>query len=232
MAEQRVRRNPRMALNALAQYMAAPPARREAILRDQKYPADFRVLWYDYANRAILSYLLDSDRDGGILTTAEQRIRALPADDRNESQKLRDNADAVAAFAACRSSITFDNLKARRRSQEGNIVIEGVTISVRPEVVLEGHYRGSECIGGIKLYLSKNTRLGDSGLAMAGAVLHLFLERNAPPDSGCATRHCTVIDVFGRACSCAPRAVVRRRNDIEAACREIAQRWPTIQRRG
>lgn len=228
MAEQRIHRLPRMSINALSQYLAATAARRERILHEQKYPPVFRARWYEHASRAILRYLLDPDHDPDFLNVAEQRIRALPAEDKNTRQKVRDNADAIAAFRACCTNIAFDALTASRGPEQGNSVVEGVTISVRPEVVLAGQYRNSNCVGGIKIYLSKNDRLGDEGAATIGSMVHLFMEHVAPADHNCNLRHCTVIDVFDRNCTAAPRAVNRRRAEIQAACREIAQRWPTI----
>ena len=225
---QRVRREPRMALNALAQYMLASAGQRETILREQKYPSDFRVIYYDEANRAILRFLLDPDRDPEILRQAEQRIRAVTGVDRNEAQRLNANADAVAAFTACYQEITFDELVATRGPQDSSILIEGVTVNVRPEVLLTGQYRSSASSGAVKIYLSRNSALGEEGAAAAGAVVHMYIEGRAPTAHVCLPRHCTVVDVFGRACYAAPRAVTRRRNEIQAACREIAQRWPTI----
>jgi hypothetical protein len=228
MAEQKIHRSPRMSINALSQYLVATAARRERILHDQKYPPVFRARWYEHASRAILRYLLDPDHDVDYLNAAEQRIRALPAADKNSRQKNRDNADAVTAFRALCSAIAFDDLTTSRGPEQGNSLVEGVTVSVRPEVVLGGQYRNENCVGGIKVYLSKNDRLSEDGAATIGSMVHLFMEHNAPSGHSCKLRHCKVIDVFGRSCTTAPQAVHRRRAEIQAACREIAQRWPTI----
>jgi len=228
MAERKVHRAPRMSINALAQYLVATPAGRERILRDQKYPPVFRARWYEHASRAIVRYLIDPDHDGDYLVSAEERIRALPATRKNDKQKLRDNADALVAFGAVAPAIAFDGLASERGPEQGNSLVEGVTISVRPEVVLSGQYRNEHSVGGFKIYLSKNERLSDDGTATIGSMLHLFMEQNAPTGHLCNLRHCRVIDVFGRSCTPAPRAVNRRRAEIQAACREIAHRWPTI----
>jgi hypothetical protein len=228
MAEKKIRRSPRLSVNALAQYIVAPAARRERILREQKYPPTFRTTWYGLAARVILRYLIDPERDAEILVAAEERIRALPATGKNRAQKVRDNADAIAAFRACCTNIIFDQLKVNRGPGEGTSFVEGVIISVRPEAVLTGKHLDRECIGGVKLYLSKNDRLGNEGAATIGAMLHTFLGQNTVQGHACNIRHCTVVDVFGRSCTRAPKAIIKRTDDIKAACREIAQRWPTI----
>jgi hypothetical protein len=228
MLHQRVHREPRMSINALSQYMTAPAARREAILREQKYPSDYRVIWYEHATRAIVRFLLDPEKDVNVLTEAAQRIRTRPEADRKEQRKLADNANALIAFAACYNQIPFDGLRVQRGPQEGNLVLEGVTISVRPEAQLVGDYRGVHSLGAVKLYLSKNNRLGTDGFATTGALLQFFMQARLPTGSTCLARHCNVVDVFGRKCVAAPRAAARRRNEVEAACREIAHRWPNI----
>lgn len=226
--EQRVRQTPRMGLNALAQYMMAGAAARERILHDQKYPTGFRPIWYEHATRAIVRFLLASDRDAEMLTRAEDRIRALPYGGQNERQKLQDNADAVAAFSRCVRSIMLDGMTTSRGPEQANVFIEGVTISIRPEILLRGHYRGQELLGGLKVYLSKREPLQDEGLAIVGSLLHMAVDRLASEHERCIVRHCTVVDVFAGQCACAPTAVVRRRREVEATCREIAHRWPAV----
>jgi hypothetical protein len=217
-----------MSLNALAQYMTANAGRRERILRDQKYPPTFQVTWYHEATRAITRYLLDPDRETDILTVAEERLDQQPADGDNERQRLNDNATAIRSFAACCEDITFDAMTAQRPPQDSQLVIEGVTVSVRPDVILGGSHRGHESLGGVKIYLSKNERLDEDSASAVGALLHRYVSGQAFDGENCNVRHCTVVDVFGRTCASAPRAITRRQREIDAACREIAQRWATV----
>lgn len=228
MSKQKIHSHPRLSLNALAQYLGAGAVRREKILFDQKYPATFRIIWYQQAIAAICRYLVDPDRPAEILARAESRIRSMPSASANERQRLHDNADAIAAFAACRDDVVFDGLMAERGPQESSMLIEGVAINVRPEVILSGQYRAGAALGGIKLYLSKNDALDASGFGAIGALLHQFVERASELGAICNPRHCTVVDVFARRCEGAPRAITRKRREIEAACREIALRWDSI----
>lgn len=219
--------HPRMSVNALTRYLTANAAQRETILEEQKYPDTFRSNWYVPAQRAIVRYLLDDERDDEILIAAEARIRETPAATRNEVQRRNGNVSAIASFRRCANTISFDGLTPERGPRSANIQVEGVTISVRPDIILTGQYRNDDCYGGIKLYI-KNDRLGVDGAAIVGAALQRYFSESLPDEAVCNARHCLVVDVLGSSCTRAPRAIVMRQREINAACREIALRWPTI----
>lgn len=82
--------------------------------------------------------------------------------------------------------------------------------------------------GGLKLYLSKADRLNEETGALVGTVVQVLVSNRLGPEEHCLQRHCQVIDVFGAECYEAPTAIVRRRREIQAACREIRERWEGI----
>ncbi|HYI10026.1 MAG TPA: hypothetical protein VEK57_13280 [Thermoanaerobaculia bacterium] len=104
--------------------------------------------------------------------------------------------------------------------------VSGTDVSVKPCVLLRDP-AGTETVGAVHVYVSKLFPFGDEAAAYATAVVHQYTEailtdrKVAPADS-------YVIDVFARRVHVAPRAYKRRRNDIAAACEEIAQRWAAI----
>jgi hypothetical protein len=219
---------PRISINKLAQYMSADAARRERILREQKHPPAFKVAWYADASQVIRRYLMDPQHDTEILRLGSERIRMRPVASPNERQKRNDNGDAVDAFAGCCQQINFDDFAPESGPESGNLMIEGVRVSVRPEVVIAGRYRGQDCRGALKVYLAKNDPLDGGGADIIGALLQRFMSIDLSEDEQCLPRHCTVIDTFRRQCFRAPTAIIRHQRNVDAACREIANRWPAL----
>jgi len=216
-----------MSLNALAQYTAATAAQRESILRDQKFPPEFKQVWYKDATNTIIRFLLDDDHDEEILVRAIDRFLAAGGTD-HEQKRLKYNAEALQGFLGGYGDLSTDSLSIARGPKSATLSIEGVTISVRPEIVLSGRYRGNRVAGGLKLYLARTDRLTDDSAAVIGALLHHYMGTSASPSRKISKRHCQVMDVFSGEVFAAPSAIVRRMRDLEAACREIALRWPSI----
>lgn len=225
----KVRKLPRLSVNAITTYMNAAAAKREAVLREQKFPPTFRQRWYDTATKVITRCLIDPERDTEIVVETIDRLHAAHPVDKLERQINSNNAAALDGFLAVLPSLEWDGLTASRYANKSALLeIEGVVISVRPEVMLQGKFRGSSVRGGVKLYLSKTTALGEDGGELIGALLHEYTAGRCSDGVGCKQRHCQVIDVFGEECYTAPTAIKRRMRDVEAACREIRERWPHI----
>lgn len=223
----KVHRSPRMSVNALAQYLSASATQRETILRNQKYPPDYRTIWYKEATAAVVRYLLDSERDEEILVRTIDRLYATGSTE-HEQKRLKSNAEALEGFLRGHDDIVFDSLSIERGPKSAMISIEGVSVSVRPEVSLKGSYRGNRVQGGIRLYFSKSQPLTDDSAGAIGALVYRSIDESVSRSVSVSRRHCQVIDVYAGEVFPAPTAIVRRMRDLEAACREIALRWPTI----
>jgi len=53
MRKRQASNSPRISVNKLAEFMTAKPARQRQILRDQKYPSDFKVVFYKEASEGM-----------------------------------------------------------------------------------------------------------------------------------------------------------------------------------
>lgn len=131
MPQPRIRRSPRLSVNALAAYMTASAAGRERILLDQKYPKAYRTGWYREALSTIVKFLLDPERDEEVLIRAVDRLNHAPGPNRTEAQRLQNNAEALQRFMSLRDPLDFDDLDAGRgRDDHAHLAIESVRISV------------------------------------------------------------------------------------------------------
>lgn len=223
---QRVRDNPRISVNKLAEYLDAPARRRHAIIRDQKYPSDFQVIWYERASSVIVDFLCERITEGDVVAAVEQMKRVVPTSD-SEATKLKNNALALERFLDGYAALDFDGLRVvAARNTAPKIEISGVEVSVRPELILKGRYRGKDVGGAVKLYFAKDTPLSDEGGLCLSSLVYFHIEQFHKRKP--SRRHSQVLDVFAGHAFEAPTATTARLRNIEAACAEIRDRWPEI----
>lgn len=139
-------------------------------------------------------------------------------------------AEAIDSFIDLADSIDTDGLTlAVGANDQASLSIAAVEISVRPEVTVTAVGRNGQTVAGaIKLYFSKNNPLDENSGVYVATTVHQFADGYLTETADADYRRCQVIDVFGGEIYTAPRSFVRRRNDIEAACEEIARAWPVL----
>jgi hypothetical protein len=107
------------------------------------------------------------------------------------------------------------------------LLIAGVSVSVRPEVILRGNDKnGKPTVGAIKLYIGKSNPLTEESASYITTTVHQYVEEQIANGVAVVYQKCSVLDVFAQKCFTAPKSYVRRRRDIEAGCEEIARAWP------
>jgi hypothetical protein len=106
------------------------------------------------------------------------------------------------------------------------LYIEGVGISVRPEVILRGKDKtGGDIVGAMKLYFCKSHPLKQDAAQCVATVLQQHVIHHIADGASVPLQRCAVLDVFAGATTTAPRAVTRLRRNIDAACEEIRLKW-------
>jgi hypothetical protein len=229
MATDTTRRAPRISVNKLGEYMTATPLRRRRIVQDQKRPKGFILPRYNEAQDAITKYLLGGKQDAGLLLSEIERLNLAPSATEWESSRKRLASEAMQSFLEIADDIDLAGLQATLGGNiQPRLSIGGLEVSVRPEILLGGTDRQGEPIAGaLKLYFSKTNPLTQDSAAYIATAVHAFVEAHMQP-AHADPRHCRVIDVFGRKVFTAPRASARRRNDLAAACEEIARAWELV----
>jgi hypothetical protein len=225
MAEQKIRATPRISVNKLAEYMVATPARRRGIIRDQKVVRDFVVARYQAVYGGIAEALVTHDV-GPLYNRLERLYTASPA----STWELQDNQLSVEALELFLQ--VFDELDLSRYSVDRPIQslpkmnVSGTEVSVKPCVILR-EAGGVAAVGAVHIYLSKLFSFGDEAGAYATTVVHQYVE-NHLAEAKVRSSDSYVVDVFARRIHAGPKSFKRRRNDIAAACEEIAQRWSAV----
>lgn len=221
----RNRSNPRISITKVAEYMVATPGRRATILRDQKYPPAFKASRFRDAYTALSEILVDG---GGVraIDTQIAAWRSRTPTKRFQAECLSNCIDALTAFRALMVRGEFDGMSFLPGMTEAYAELGGVDLSVRPEVVISGRTPGA-----MKIYLGKTSPLTEDvrnrpgSSSYATTALNYWAEgafRSAPPELS------LVVDVFAGKVHRAPARQRNRRNDLLAACQEIAVVWGSI----
>jgi hypothetical protein len=219
------RDSPRITLNALAEYLTAPAGRRRTIVSEQKSPKTFRVAYYAEAEDAIIGAIA-GHADLEHLDRGRAKVRALPTgkawDVSRRDTQLEAIESARAFLQGQDAALLQDLMLTKRRATP--LLVGPVSVSVRPEMFVEAP--AGTTVGALKLYFSKTSPLSDERARYAGVILQMAVERLRGEQS-IDYRKCLILDVFAKRLHQAPRTYQRRRQDVDAACAEIAAIWST-----
>lgn len=227
-SEQRVRTEARISINKLGEYLTAEAGRRRTILKDQKYPPAFQAARYADAEEAIVGHLIAGGR-GQALETALRALNKGTTASTWHRQRVALCSEAIVAFRALESRLDLRGMSvARGPADAPKLQIAGVTVSVRPELIVTST-DGSR-VGLLKLHMTKgeDLRLNDKSGLLVAALCHQFASEHLKSRGTVDRRIVQVLDVFGGRIYVAPVAIARRSAAIEAACEEIAARWSTL----
>jgi hypothetical protein len=221
-----IRENPCVSVNKLGQYLTATPALRKRIIHAQKNPPDPQYLRYPEAAQAIVEYLCGG-RDEVILRYHQRRmLNATPESD-FDAHRLSLCAEALQHFLASADELALTNAVASPAGSEfPPMALAGVTINVRPEILLRSADRYGQMHSGLlKLYFSKHTPLNEQSGQYIATVLHMYAEQHLQQKGPVDHRLVRVFDVFAGKVYVAPKAQQRRLGNLEVACAEIAACW-------
>jgi hypothetical protein len=227
-AKQKVHKDPRISVNKLAEYLSTNKAsRRERILRESKFPPTYQVIRYEPTREIIQRFLSGSIQNTQSLQTIIANYADIPAKDDFEERMKKSNLEALSHFVVFAPTLDFTDTKlVIGEHAPAPLTLNEVAISVRPDLTLSSIKKGATSRGAIKLNISKGYVHSKDSAEYASSVLRHYL--TGKHDSECDFRMCFTLDVFGKKLLEAPKAVVNRMKDVDAACSEIARQWDSI----
>mgnify|MGYP003379768557 CR=1 FL=1 len=221
--------NPRCSITKLGEYCSqqSSPARRRDIVKSQKFPPTFKVVRYTPATRFIIDSLVDGyDQDNWQKQIDQFSLQKQLAVSTHDQQQAGCSADALRAFQKVMDKLPLADCDLHCGPKSWALDIEGVTVSIRPELFLNIEGRnGVPQVGCIKLYFSKTHRLDAHA---AGVISSVIIEKmkQSMPTTKIASKHIYVVDVFGETVFSAPPSHKKLFNEAVAACQEMAFSWP------
>lgn len=219
---------PRISINKLGEYLHANPQRRKKIVSDSKNPKPFVVTRYGDAREALKSYFV-SGLNTNIL---EASIEAHEGKDPASEFQEQDQALSIELLEMM-LDLDLPDLSGFSISiyngANPKLDISGVDVSVNPDLIIRGDYRGQKVVGAIKLHISKSNKLDEEGAKNVAILLKEFVENHiAADDEKVHLPFCISVDIFGQLVGTAPRSFKRRMMHISSACEEIALWWDTV----
>lgn len=234
----KTRETPYMTLNKFAEYVSLPGAaalRRRRILEMIKFPEPGAPLWYAEGRSEIASKLAADDTEA--LVAVAKRL-LLDKTGSPFALELREkSADAIRTFLSNSlghlTALEGMELTVARGPGEEfpKLLIEGVEISVAPDLIVRGEAKGEKIVGLVKFHIVASQPLTEYAGSIGCTVLEKYArEHYLREDEKVSLEHCLLVDVFNTAnpVFSAPKSFKKRWREIADTCIEIANLWPRI----
>lgn len=216
---------PRISVNKLGEYLTASPTRRRRIVEEQKAPKPFITTRYSDAREEIVRYVAEGMINEERMIAAADRLRESDESSNFTKMDKAASADAIESFLEITDKLDIEGTvpTAVEKTDAMHLELAGVSVSVRPEVILKDPKTGRP-VGAIKLHFPKTTPLDSIASEHVAALLKVSLDNNFP-DASINAKRCIVVDVSTGSVVTAPKATKRRIENAVAACEEIHARW-------
>ena len=221
---------PRLSVNKLCEYAKAGPTRQRQILRDQKFPSDFKGMFYREASDAIARCLASNLHDTEVLVRAVSLLEQMPADKVGTARRINANIDAIETFANMLDDINFGNATpSLAPTSSPQLQVHNVQISVRPEILLRAAGKKDEVLlGSVKLHFPRTFSLTEETSGYVSALLQEWHRTHQADDGSPHGPICYVIDLGAKQVWPGVKSTTARLKDISSHCQNIAALWPTI----
>jgi hypothetical protein len=220
---------PRISVNKLAEFMTAKAARQRQILRDQKYPTDFKGMYYKEAGEAIAQSVASNLENFDSIDRAIRILEQTTTTKIGTQRRLDFNIDALETF---RSMVDSVDLKGSTPSlaptTAPRLTIQNVEISVRPEIILRAEGRTGPLVGAVKLHFPRTFSISEDSSGYLSAVLQEWCKTHMADDGAVSGPHCFVIDIGASKQCLGVKSTAARMREVAAVCQNIAALWPAI----
>ncbi|MEO7098764.1 MAG: hypothetical protein ABI162_05340 [Luteolibacter sp.] len=224
---------PKVSLNKLGEYHSQTnPARRRTIVKDQIKSNKAAAPTYQKAIPIIAACGIGPSFDSGKLS---RLIEALSDQNGGTAWVKNDRTNTILALKhwqeiAGRIPILAGFTVSKGEHSPPKIKMGGTDISIRPDLIIRGIYRGNEVVGGIKLHFSKTFahQLPKEGGKCVAALTQQFLQ--VTKSKGETARHalCFSVDIFAERIVSAPQNQANLLKSIEASCEEYGYRYQVM----
>lgn len=210
--------------------MSASFARKRSILQEQKYPQEVIMARWGRAERPVARFVAQGQSD---LSLIDKEIETLLAETPDTEFKIQNRdlcVSALESFKLLSNQLDFKEFKRTLGPMQSMpIPINGVSVSVLPQVLLQGvTQKGTKVVGGIKFSFPKSHPLDSVSASFLSVLIHWHCEFHLPHLGKPDLRLCQAVDVPTATVFPPPKSYKQRRQQIEEACHEIMQRWPNI----
>jgi hypothetical protein len=215
-----------MSANQLGEFVFASEKKRVSILHDQKFGNESAAPYYSLAHAAAHRSFYDGHFSVPMLVHEADLVYRRPAKTRRQAQKWANNALALRRLADVADASDPPPGQHRKLMRNAQFVLDGVTISVLPDVVTENLDQGY--IAFTKLRFSKSKIAADVSEIVL-LVLQHYGQRQSRVGLDFNFELSKVIDCFSKVIIHG-HAVGRHRNQqLHDALKLLRWLWPRIE---
>lgn len=221
---------PSISVNKLGEYIVSRGNRQREILRDRKFPTNYKGMYYREASEAVASCLASNLEDLSSLARTQRVLEQKTPEKVGTQRRINSNIDAIESFDALLDSIDFHGGTPELAPHTAErLVRHTVEISVRPEIILRGTGRGGKpLVGAMKVHFSRTRPLNEESAAYVSAVVQEYCREKLVRDEEVYAPYCFVVDIGSMEVYSGVRSTVQRMKDVEAECRNIQALWNSI----
>ncbi len=218
----------RLSVNPLAEFIYASERRKASIIKGQKNPSTMIVSWYRSAKATMAKYY----RDPLVTSIIEEGLRNLKSK-KPETDWQRSNTsgsiELLERFIRMKVPKIFNSdeiefIKPDRKS----VLLYGVEIITSPELVYRIKIDGIWQYGAVKFHTSKSGKFDRTKAKVVSTVLKMYLERYVKhlEEIGVVNpNYCFCVDVFNEIITNASAESSKTELVINEACAEIIKLW-------
>lgn len=222
--------------------------RAESIIHDAKFLQSYIPTWYEDSGSALTLYLLDPTRKKARLYDEMERLKKVfeTADTADERDRAALDLKVIDTFLANENAFGLSALGFTAPKRCAPLLIEGVFVSVQPDLLIEPLVIGGvKKVGALSFRLSKGIdpesakkketqerrREQRREIGRYSALLaSMVLEEHFSDHGEVSPEHCIAIDVpLGERVPLMTSDRAARTKRLRKACRQIAQWWPNIE---
>lgn len=123
---------PRLSVNKLAEYVVSKGARQRQILTDQKFPQDFKGVYYREATEAIAQCIASNLEDISGIERAVSLLNQMSPDKIGTQRRISANIDAIETFLSMLDEIDLQGAAPEIGANIAPLIISDVASDHRP----------------------------------------------------------------------------------------------------
>lgn len=219
----------KISINPLCEFVFASDRKKASIVRNQKQPSTFKVARYRTAKNRMTKSIKNGFSHDEILSGIK-KLRAKTCTTEFQESDRKASIEALRLFLELQFPKGFGDLKCTFHAvTQKSVVVDGVLITISPDLVLRWEKDGQKYIGGIKFHISKSNTFDYDKASFAAGLIELYLKDSiAEPDEIVDRKYCLCVDVFStRVCS-TPYDRKGFTTKLEESCHEIKSLWDVI----
>lgn len=211
--------------------MNASDKARRTIVRNCKYQPIARVVQHDEAKLVISKFLRSGEEDVGVLTERAQNLRDRLADSDFDRDLYDHNADYIDRVAEVFPDIELPKAAFSVPGQAPALNMNGVRVNTEIQFRLRRLTKTNKIrIGACMFRYAKGKALPQAIGEWQSAFLFGYLSITNPEEATQPERKlCITLDGYAGIVYPAPGDSVRRFQNMEAACKTIADGWDKIE---